>query len=94
MNVYRVDWDFALVAYRPTVNAVIIQRGVSFTLMYEPRGFDEMHRSRNKLDEIPLEQRDVQVRVMFWREVNLASQHTSIPPNQSHSKLHVRECIK
>ena len=55
---YRVDWDFALVAYRPTVNAVIIQRGVSFTLMYEPRGFDEMHRSRNKLDEIPLEQRE------------------------------------
>ena len=80
MNVYRVDWDFALVAYRPMVNAVIIQVGVSFTLMYEPRGLDEMHRRRNKLDEIPLEQRDVQVRVLLWREVNLASQHTSIPP--------------
>ena len=87
MNVYRVDWDFALVAYCPMVNAVIIQVGVSFTLMYEPRGLDEMHRRRNKLDEIPLEQR----RVMFWREVNLGSQHTSIPPNQSHSKLHVSE---
>jgi hypothetical protein len=83
VNVYGVDWDFALVAYRPTVNVVIIQVGVSFTLMYEPRGLDKMHRRRNKLDEIPPEQRDVQVRVMLWRQVNLASQHTSIPQSVS-----------